>query len=244
MSGVDFTDYDKITDSLMIFDNNISLKFSVLLSKKSKNKDRMHIHSEYVYPSKYMNTNESRSIFRWMTYYFILDIKNDYLGSVILRPQDVEIIKILLDTKILPWFFDPAKRAFQITENKMYLKEGDLQAMFAQNDYKYVMFVPIVIEYEDGRFKEGVRMYLNNTSTFTDIDIDTFMGFVNIIKCTDMYNVACSLINYVKCPPYGVNQSVSAAGLGSSNYVDNKEPTFDRSTSYNRRSGNDFLKNK
>lgn len=240
MGGVDFTDYDKITDTLMNFDNNISLKFSVLLSKKSKSKDRMHIHSEYVYPSKYMNTNESRSIYRWMTYYFIIDIKNDFLGSIVLRPQDVEIIKMLLDSKILPWFFDSSKRAFQIEENKMFLTTGDFQAMFAQNDYKYIMFTPIVMEYEDGRFKEGIRMYLNNSSTFTDIDIDTFMGFVNIIKCTDMYAVATNLVNYVKIPPYGVNQYVSAGGLGSSSYVDNKEPYNNRSTSHNRR-GNDFL---
>jgi hypothetical protein len=160
-----------------------------------------------------------------------------------LRPQDVEIIKMLMDNKILPWFFDPARRAFQIKENKLFLKEGDLQAMFAQSDYKYIMFVPIVMEYEDGKFKEGLRMYLNNTSTFTDIDIDSFMGFVNIIKCTDMYNAACNLINYVKIPPYGVNQYVSSGGLCSSNYVDNKEPNFNnKSTSYKR--GNDFLKNK
>jgi hypothetical protein len=242
MSEIDFTDYDKITDTLMNFDNVISLKFSVLLSKNSKTKDRNHIHSEWVYPSKYMNTNESRSITRWMNYYFILDIKGDFTGSVILRPQDVEVIKMLIDSKILPWFFDASKRVFQIKENKMFLKGEVAPAIFPQNEYKYIMFTPMVLQYEDNNSKEGIRMYLNNDSTFVDIDIDKFMGFVNIIKCTDMYNAACNLINYAKMPPYGVNVSTTAPGLGSSTYVENREPTFDKSTPNKR--GNNFLNNK
>jgi len=236
MENFEYTDYDKITDILMYLSSEITLKFSVVLSKAVSKTDntRKFLHSECIYNSKYRNVNESLSIIRTMnTYYFLIDLKNDFLGSIVLRPGDVEILKMLLNQKVLPWFFGN-KTAFQIRDNKLYLGEYSGTVMFAQSDYKYLGFTPMVITYEDGRSKQGIRVNINNQDTFADLDIDTFMTFVNIIKCTDMYNAACNLVNYVKMPPYGINQFKSA-GLGSGGYRNDMG-------SYNKR--NNFLDNK
>lgn len=219
----EYTDYDKITDTIMFFSSDISLKFSVVLSKNASkiDKTRKHMHSECVYSSKYIGTDEAVSISRSMnTYYFLIDIRNDFLGSILLRPGDIEILKMLLDQKILPWFFGN-NIAFQIKDNKLYLAEYGEPVMFTQSDYKYLGFTPIVITYEDGQSKQGIRVNVNNQDTFADLDIDQFMNFVNIIKCTDMYNAACSLVNYVKIPPYGLNQFKMAGGLGSASRMNN-----------------------
>ena len=236
MEKLEYTDYDKITDLLMYLSSDILLKFSVVLSKNiSKNDNtRKFLHSECVYNSKYKNVNESISITRTMnTYYFLIELKNDFLGSIVLRPGDIEILKMLLDQKILPWFFGN-NIAFQIRDNKLYLGEYGESVLYTQNDYKYLGFTPIILTYEDGQSKQGIRITVNNTDTYADLDIDTFMNFVNIIKCTDMYNAACNLVNYVKIPPYGINQ-FKMSGLGSGGYRNDM-------SSYNNR-GNNFLDN-
>ena len=236
MEKLEYTDYDKITDLLMYLSSDILLKFSVVLSKNTSKNDntRKFLHSECVYNSKYKNVNESISITRTMnTYYFLIELKNDFLGSIVLRPGDIEILKMLLDQKILPWFFGN-NIAFQIRDNKLYLGEYGESVLYTQNDYKYLGFTPIILTYEDGQSKQGIRININNQDTYADLDIDTFMNFVNIIKCTDMYNAACNLVNYVKIPPYGINQ-FKMSGLGSGGYRNDM-------SGYNNR-GNNFLDN-
>ena len=120
---------------------------------------------------------------------------------------------MLLNQQILPWFLG-ANRVFGVQEKKLYIKDFGAPVVYAQSDYKFVSFQPIIFEYEDGKFKEGIRIYLNNQDSFADLDIDRFMQFVNIIKCTDMYNAALTMINYVKIPPYGINNHRNV-GLGS-----------------------------
>ena len=191
ITKLEYTDYDKITDTLFFLSSDITLKFSVVLTKCASklDKSRKHMHSECVYSSKFIGTDEAISISRAMNiYYFLIDIRNDFLGSIILRPGDIEILKMLLDQRILPWFFGN-NIAFQIKENKLYLGEYGESVIFTQSDYKYIAFTPIVMTYEDGKSKQGIRVTVNNQDTYADLDIDSFMNFVNIIKCTDMYNV-------------------------------------------------------
>ncbi len=225
--SIDFTDYDRITDRLMFLSAIITLNFTVTLAKKDKAGNRTHIHYEAEYSSKFRDQNVARSIKRDIIYYFTLDNSEDFGNGLVLRPQDVEILKLLLNQRILPWFFG-TNRAFDIKDNKLYLKEFGEPVIYAQSDYKFVSFAPIVFEYEDGKFKEGIRIYLNNQASFADLDIDKFMQFVNIIKCTDMYNAALTMINYVKIPPYGINNHRSV-GLGSGG-DENRYKSVDRSS--------------
>lgn len=241
--NIDFTDYDRISDTLMFFNPYIRLNFTVQLSKKDKMGNRAHIHTDMEYPSKFHDQNVARSIKRDINYYFSLDNVNDFGNGLVLRAQDVEILKMLLNQQILPWFFG-ANRVFDIKEDKLYIKEYGGSVIYAQSDYKFLSFDPIVFTYEDGKFKEGIRMYLNNQDAFADLDIDRFMQFVNIIKCTDMYNAALTMINYVKIPPYGINVwksvGLGSGGAGSNEYNNRAN---NRSTGLGSAS-NDFLNSK
>ena len=241
--NIDYTDYDRITDTLMFFNQYIKLSFTVALSKKDKMGNRAHIHTDMEYPSKFHDQNVARSIKRDLNYYFTIDNTNDFGNGLVLRPQDVEILKMLLNQQILPWFFG-VNRVFGIKEDKLYIKEYSGSVVYAQSDYKFISFDPIVFTYEDGKYKEGIRIYLNNQDAFADLDIDRFMQFVNIIKCTDMYNAALTMINYVKIPPYGINiwrnVGLGSGGAGTNEY--NNRAT-NRYTGLGSGS-NDFLNNK
>ena len=105
-----------------------------------------------------------------------------------------------------------------------------------------MLFRKLVFTYEDGKYKEGIRIYLNSQDAFADLDIDRFMQFVNIIKCTDMYNAALTMINYVKIPPYGINiwRSTGLGSGGYSNEYSSRANNRDKGLGY---SNNDFLNN-
>lgn len=209
---VQFQDYDRITDCLMFLNNNITLNFTVVLSRKGKDGGKVFFHSESQYASKYMGVDKNRAIRRNMSFYFTLDNRNDFGNGFILRPQDVMMLNMLLEQQVLPWFFGD-KRIFNIVDNKLVITGQWQEKAYAQSEYKYISFAPIVNQFEDGSFKEGVRVTLNHKQEYADMDIDKFMQLVYILKNTDMYGAACSLTTYVKQPPYGVNV-YSATGLG------------------------------
>ena len=74
------------------------------------------------------------------------------------------------------------------------------------NERSYIKFTPVVITFEDtNSYKEGIRLELNSRDTCVDITIDKFLELVYILKNTDMINLAATMINYVKIPPYNIN---------------------------------------
>ena len=243
--SIQFTDYDRITDILMYLSNNITLNFNVVLSRKDKFGKRNFFQYEAEYNSKYSDVSKGRSIKRNMNFYFTLDNKNDFANGLILKPQDVLLLNMIIEQQILPWFFDPQKRIFSITKDgsKLIIKGNFDPVNYTQSEYKYISFVPIVYTYEDGTYKEGIRIYLNSQSEVADLDIDRFMGFVYILKNTDMYSAACGLLTYVKQPPYGVN-IYSMTGLGGGYVQDNWNESEDITTNDNlKNKGNSFLNN-
>lgn len=244
---IQFTDYDRITDILMYLSNNITLNFNVVLSRKDKTGKRSFFHYETEYPSKYLGVNTGRGIKRNMNFYFTLDNKNDFANGFILRPQDVMLLNMLIEKQVLPWFFDPIKRIFSITKDgERLIIKGEFEPInYTQSEYKYISFVPIIYTYEDGTFKEGIRIYLNSQSEFADLDIDRFMGLVYILRNTDMYSVASSMLSYVKQSPHGTN-IYSMIGLGGGyvqdTWQDSEDITNDSNVN-NKGNGNNFLKN-
>lgn len=209
---VSFSDYDRVTDTLMFLSNNITLNFSVVLSRKNKSDERVFFHYETEYQSKCIGTNNVRGIKRMMTFYFTLDNKNDFGNGLVLRPQDVVILIMIIEKQLFPLFFDK-DRIFKIKDNKLVIIGNYSPVVFTQSDYKYLRFTPIILEYENGLYKEGVRFELNNKHEYVDIDIDKFMGFYYILKNTDMYSAACNIVSYAKIPANGI-ETYSMKGLG------------------------------
>lgn len=236
---IQFTDYDRITDILMYLSSNITLNFNVTLSRKSKTGDRLSFHHETEYPSKYTGVDKARSIKRNMNFYYTLDNKNDFANGFILRAQDVVILNMVIKEKVLPWFIGPS-RIFGITKDgsRLVIKGEFEPVLYAQSEYKYISFQPIVYSYEDGTFKEGVRIYLNSESEFADMDIDRFFGLAYILEKTDMYAVASSMVTYVKQLPYGLN-TYTMSGLGGGYVQDQWGESQQINNNDNK--GNNFL---
>lgn len=238
MGTIQFTDYDKITDTIMYLSQYITLNFCVNLTRKNKaTKKVISFHSEYSYDSDYMN-KKCYSIKRGFSAFFILNDSRDYNNSFIIRPQDIVLLQMVMQNNIIPWFIGP-KRIFGLdSDNKIIIKGKYTPVDFPISDYKYLSFMPIVIEYEDNATKEGIRIIINDKFNYIDIDINKFMEFYYYICNTDIYCAATNLLNYVKIPPYGLNM----IDMNSSNNYNN-ENNFDEWDNSNKKGKNTFFDN-
>lgn len=256
MSNITFDQYDRITDNIFWFDQNITMSFTVGLSRRSKDGGRIHFHYETEVPSKYIGVQKSRSIKRSMSYYFTIDNRRDFANGFILRQQDVYMLCHIIESQILPWFFDLKKRIFSI------IKDGDDEKLiiseykpviYAQENNRYLKLEPIICTFTDESVKEGIRLTLNSESEYVDMDIDKFLGFYAILSKTDMYAVACSMINYAKMPPHGLNiyRPIGlGGGISSDNWSSSEDVLYESSSSSNNGiagsgngSGKSFLDN-
>ena len=76
MRNDDFESYDRITDTLMYLNNDITLNFTVTFAKKNRVGGRQFYHYETEYEaSKY--SARVRSIKRNMTYCLIMELNMD-----------------------------------------------------------------------------------------------------------------------------------------------------------------------
>jgi hypothetical protein len=217
--SIDFTEYDRITDTLMWLADNITLNFTVGLSKKAKSGERAFYHYETRYGSdKY--GSPLRSIKRQMNFAFTIDCKDNFLAGLMLRPQDVELLTRLIELKVLPWFLDTGKKnAYKIIDDKIILK--DFEPVTFIQDNRWLSFQPgIYVDPYTQLESRGIRMELYSGFYWT-MPVDKFMGFFHIISKTDMYNVACSMCNYTKMEPYGINV-YTATGLGANSTTNTK----------------------
>lgn len=207
MGEITFLDYDKISDTIMYLSKTVTLNFCVSLTRRNTNTNKIvPFHSEYIYNSDYKN-KKCYSIKRNFNAYFIINDYNDYNNSVMIRPQDIVFLQMLLQNNVIPWFIG-SKRIFSIdSDGKIIIKGKYSPAEFPVSEYKYISMLPIIITYEDGTLKEGIRMIINNKNNFIDMDINKFMEFYYYICNTDIYCAATNLLNYVKIGPYGMNQS-------------------------------------
>ena len=212
-----FVDYDRISDVLMFFNNDTTLEFVVVLSAKDKAGNRSFFHSEYDYESdKYFGIDQGHSIKRRMTFYFSINDKKT--RSFVIRPEDSIMLTMLIESQVLPWYFDPKRKIFSIIEGQLRIVGTYKPVVFAHNDISYLRLIPCVYQFEDNTYKEGIRMYVSSETTFVDMEIDKFLSLFYFISRTDMYSVATNMVTYVKTPPYGVNTySISNTGLGGAN---------------------------
>lgn len=196
-----FIDYDTISDKLYFLGNSIYLNFVVKLSKKDKEGNRKHYHSEYEYNSSYLNTRHGYTIKRDFDYYFT--IENHSLGIYIqirmenmLRLQTVlkHVASILMEEKI-----------WAIKNAKLILKGTIEPIQIPLPMDKWISFEPTVIQYDNGQFAKGVRITYSQVDLFSDINIDQYMGLTYLLSTFNMYQSAISLINYLGWNDYGTN---------------------------------------
>ena len=202
-----FIDYDKISDVLLWLEKSkYQLKFTVLLKKKDVNGNPKSFHSEYSYYNSITDKNNI-SIKRDYKYFFSFERSNgDMDDNIILRSNDIEILKIQIKDIMYPWFFG-TKNVYGIDQNNnLCLKKPVKPFQFVISSISYISFEPIVYYYENSNdAKQGVRIEINKPQNSFEISIDTFLQITSILLNTDMVNAAMNMLNYVKAKPYGIN---------------------------------------
>lgn len=231
---IQFTDYDRITDTILYFSSNVTLSFNVSLSFKDKSGARSFFQYETEYASKYTGTEKARAIKRNMRFFYTIDIKNTFGGSIVLKPQDVFLLNMIIEQKILPMYMGKSK-VFGLQNGNLVIKGNYQNVVYSQSEYRYLEFSPIIYTYDNDTYKEGVRMSISGVE-LVDMDIDRFFGFCQVLKNTDMYAVACNLVNYAKMPPYGIHV-YSQFGLGGGTPV----PEWEEEEKPKKQEKNSFL---
>jgi len=214
-SSYNYTDFDKITDTVMFFNSTHTLDFCTRLSGKDKNGYRRFYEFEMEYQSnQFLGTDVGRSIKRTLNFYYLINNKNMFTGSMILRVNDVYILNSIIATKALPWFFGES-RIFDEKHNKLVITGTYNPVEYIKDLQNWLRFEPIVIEYEDGTYKEGIRMTINTNEDFVDMNIDKFLEFFSYLNHQNMYLQAEAQCNYTKMNPHGINTFSVGGGLGS-----------------------------
>ena len=202
-----FLDYDKISDILLWFSpSKYQLKFSVILKKKDNNGNTRPFHTEYSFYNSISDKN-GISIKRDYKFFFSIEKSSgDLDDNIILKPNDIEILKIQIKDIMYPWFFG-TKNVYGIdSNNNLCLKKPVKPFQFVISSISYISFEPIVYYYENSNdTKQGVKIEINKPENSFEISIDVFLHFTSIILNTDMVNAAMNMLNYVKSKPYGIN---------------------------------------
>lgn len=243
----DFLYYDRITDTMMYLSPDIKLEFVVNLAYKRRDGGRQFFHSEYEKTSSYRMVDISRTVRRTARYYYAINLVNNYSEGIALKHADVYILVTTIEKRVLPWFFSK-DRIFKIIDNRLAIVGEYEPYFYTQSEYKFISIIPIIREFEDGSFKEGVRMFIGNKDYFCDLTIDEFLGFYHLLANTDMYVLASTMMNYVKIPPYGVNGAGGtfsrAPGLGSgrfSGHLASADEDYDAQTNVVANDAKSFL---
>lgn len=211
-----FTSYDRITDVLMYFTTDITLKFVTVLAKYSQSYGRRFFQYEVEKNSQVSGGGKTKNINRNMNFFYVIDNKNDFTNNFVIRPNDAIMILDIIDKKILPWFYADSKEyAFQYINDSLQITEYK-PVLYTQNEIHHIKFDPCVIMIGD-KYSHGIKMTINGIYSY-EIELEKFMNFKYFLNC-DMYNAACSLVNYVKTEPYGV-EVFRPQGLGGGRIED------------------------
>jgi hypothetical protein len=233
----DFNEQDRVTDTIMWLSSDVNLTFVTQLYYKQKDGTRRSFHSEVHRTSEFPNADVSRYIRRNCKFYFVLGSKSNWGDGLIFKPGDVFVFTKAIEEKVMPWFFGPT-RIYSQLEDRLAITGKCDPFVYRNDEYRYISFVPIVLEYPNHQYKEGLRVFLNNQDNMFDIDIDTFLNLYWIMKNTDMLTYSSTMMNYAKTPPYGINVWQSG-GLGSGFDESNIIPYQPNS----KPSANNFLNN-
>lgn len=204
ISPIIFTEYDKISDSVMWLDSTFNMKFVVQLTTYDKNGNPRTFHNEFITRNKAKGL-DNVSVRREYRFYYIIESKLNYRDSVLLYPNDVMLLNMIIQNNIFPWFIGSNTIFGRDSRNILKIKGKFDIVDFPLNNGKYLRFYPTIIGYEDGTMKEGIRMEMNNPEVFADITIDKFLEMSNYLVNTDMLTMASTMLNYIKTEPYGAN---------------------------------------
>ena len=221
-----FTLYDRITDVLMYFNNNITFNFVVKLSRRTFSGERRFFHYEVEKPGATRGSENTFSINRRPSFFFTIDFKNgDFMSNIVLFPQDVYMLNDIIERMVMPWFrgYEEKQYAFQVVNDKLALKEFT-PVIYTQSEIKYIKFQPAVMVNRNDQYSFAIDLNFSGLH-YVQLELERFIQFVYLLH-SDMYAVASSMINYAKIQPYHVNVFRSF-GLGGGKVEDQFVDTND-----------------
>lgn len=202
INGIDYIDYDKISDDLCWLGNKCIVRMVVKLSNKSKDGTRYHFHKEFKYQTNYTDKRELITIRRSFDYYISIDNLENKESSVIITVKDILLLRMQIN-EVFKWFYD---KTFAMKNNKMIILEKKQPVVVdSLMGRKYIMFEPIIYTDWEDKQSKGIRITLSNNNVFTDVPANVFAGFVYIINSIDMFTAAQNMINYIGHPDFGTN---------------------------------------
>ena len=143
------------------------------------------------------------SIKRSFNYYLSLDRTDISGGGVMIRPQDMIVLKSKLD-EVSKWF---SNNIFAVKNRPLIVKVHQepiiVEGLASQ---KYLQFDPVAVVWENtGEQTPGVRITLGDPSIFADISVDKLFALVYTLSNFNMYQSAQLLLNYLGRPQPGFN---------------------------------------
>lgn len=201
---ISYERYDRISDNVLFLGQSTNLKFTVQLSKKNPEyNNRFHFHREYKYNSQYGDLYSIKRDFDYFLSIEKLDKTYNTNISVMIRVQDIMLLKYKLN-EVIKWFTDDT---FCIKNDKLIIHKKEPVIVDGLPCNQYIQFDPIIIEYENSII-QGIRMTLGNPEVYTDISIQNFYAFYYTIDTFNMYQAAQLMVNYLGRPELGFNLSV------------------------------------
>lgn len=192
----DVSHYERISDTVMWFSNDVCLKFNVSLAKKDAKGRRRFFYKEWVYDSKYSDTGDVISIKREIRCYLSIDNirQNNGQGNVMIERGDLPMLRSKV-TEAASWVGNPD--VFKVVgndDNKKLQIMSDASCVMNLGNRSALMFEPVILTYENSDLAPGIRMSIGDTRNFIDIPINTFMEFYEFLRTFDMYTAACAVI--------------------------------------------------
>ena len=201
INGIEYIDYDKISDDLCWLGNKCIVRMVVRLANKNKEGNRNHFHKEFKYSTSYNDKREAITIRRSFDYYISID-NLETKDSIMITTRDILLLRMQIN-EVFKWFYD---KTFAIKNKKMIILEKKnpiyVEGLVGQ---KYLMFEPIVYIDMEEKQSKGVRITLSDPNVFADVPVHVFAGFMYLINSIDMYSAAQNLINYIGHPDFGTN---------------------------------------
>lgn len=202
----EYVDYDRISDDIYFLGgmSRIVLRMNVNLAKKSSDGNRYHFYNEYSYDSKYKDVGRVLSMRRSYDYYLTLEPLVDKMSGVMIRPQDMYLLRSNL-SRVASWFSSDSK-VFAIKGGKLRVVEHGLSSTTSGfPDGRSITFEPVVMDWENQQ-SQGTRLTLAK-GVYSDISIDRFFGFMYIMNSFDMVQSAQAMLAFMGRPDIGTNRS-------------------------------------
>lgn len=204
MSAIDHGDYNKLSDVIVRFNSEATVRANVQLTKMSLTNEKISFHRE-------VQTDRGIKINREFNYFYTFeksDKNNNEFTSVMVRSNDMILLNRTLD-KTLIWFED--NKHFMIKNKKLILIPTKPLLVTGLAQHKYLQFEPIIFQFDEASpVSPGVRITLGDPEIFVDVDVDSYYGFVYNMR-PNMFVVCQNLVNYLGRPEFGTNLYVMAS---------------------------------